>query len=355
MKSYGKLLIFLMLSLMFIGGLMVFTASGKFSIFESHLIKLIFSLFLFMVFLFIPYETYKEFSKPIMLIIIFLLVATLFMGKLHNGARRWIDFGFFQFQPSEFLKLFLIIHLSVLIDKKKELIKDLNKGLIFPLFWVFLSAFLIILQPNVSTAMIVVGASFIVLYVGGAKLNHLLGVGLIVFILAGASVFIAFPHAESRINSYLNHENKQLIESKIALGSGGITGVGIGQSRQSNSFVPEPFGDFIFSIFGEELGFLGSIILLMIYLAIFISGVRIAKSTEDSFGQLLAFGITLIIFLNAIINIGVVSGLLPTTGITLPFVSYGGSSMLMFSIAMAILINISYQNKTKLIVKESIA
>ena len=210
-----------------------------------------------------------------------------------------------------------------------------------------------VIQPNLSTAIIIVFSSFILLYIGGSRFKHIastLGVASI----AGAGIMMLFTHSRQRILGYLeslggnSEPNIQVLQAKIGLGSGGILGIGIGQSRQSNLFLPESYGDFIFSILGEQFGLLGTSLVLTLFFALFVVGIIIAKKSDDQYGQLLGFAISFNIILSAFINAGVVTGLMPTTGITLPFISFGGTSIILLSASVGILINIANQgNKIK--------
>jgi cell division protein FtsW len=190
------------------------------------------------------------------------------------------------------------------------------------------------------------------LFVGGAKLKHILA-SFLFCLTSGGIVAMLFSHSRSRILTFITslHTggdiNIQVKQAVLGLGSGGLLGVGIGHSRQSNLFLPEAYGDFIFAIFGEEMGFIGSIILLVCFLTLFIAGLLIAKKTTDKYGQLLAFGIIFSIVLYAFINIAVSIGLVPTTGIPLPFISYGGTSLIFLCISIGILINIALSNSNK--------
>jgi cell division protein FtsW len=233
-----------------------------------------------------------------------------------------------------------------MIERKGDEIKDFNGGLKFMLLWIGAVCGLIFLQPNVSTTVIVALTSFILLFVGGARFLHLGSIVGGLGIVGGAGAML-FPHSRTRILSFLNSlfeggsVNLQVLQSKIALGSGGLFGLGIGHSRQSDLFLPEPHNDFIFSVVGEELGFIGALVILFAYMAIFFVGLMIAKRAKDNFGQLLAFGLSFTIVSSAFIHVAVGLGLLPTTGITLPFISFGGTSIIIFSISIGILINIA--------------
>jgi cell division protein FtsW len=346
MKILTKILIATVLLLIAVGSILVYSASGEMSLFRSHIVNVFIALFAFIVFLIIPYESYRHFTKYGLVFVILLLFLTLFIGVEKNGATRWIDLGFFSFQPSELAKIILVLHLANLIETKGELIADFKRGYKFALIWIIPILLLVVAQPNVSTAIIISIVSFTILFVGGAKLKHL-------FVTAGSAIAfvilaaIILPHARERLTKFLFSETFQVAQAKIALGSGGFTGLGIGHSRQSDLFVPYPYGDFIFSILGEELGFIGALIVLFLYLAIFAICLIIAKRSTDSFGQLASFGLGFMIVISAFINAGVVMGVLPTTGITLPFISFGGTSLIVFCVSIAIVLNIAVRNNKR--------
>ncbi len=283
MKNLIRAEIILVLVLMILGALLVFSASGTYSfekfdnlyfLFKSHIIKIIGAITLLIIAAVIPYEFYKKYSKHILVFVILLLAATLFFAPKIKGAARWIDLWVIQFQPSELAKIVLMMHLAVMIEKKGEMIKEFKNGFSYTLVWVFLVAILILMQPNVSTSLLVIILSFTLLYVGGARGKHVFTTSAVLGGI-GLSMMMIFSHSRERILSFINNIgtsgdiNIQVKQAKIALGSGGFFGVGIGNSQQSNLFLPESYGDFIFSILGEELGFLGTIVVLSIYFAIF--------------------------------------------------------------------------------------
>lgn len=345
MKNLARILIAIVLILMTLGAGIIFTTKG-YSFLLSHVSKIIFALGGFLFFAIVPYKYYRNLSKYFLIGIILLLVYTLLFAPAVKGASRWLDIGILRFQPSEVAKVFLLMHLAVMIERKGDSIKDFHGGLKFMLLWIGAVCGLIFMQPNVSTTIIVALTSFILLFVGGARIFHL---GSIVGGLAtiGGIGAMILPHSRVRIVTFFNSlfeggsVNLQVLQSKIALGSGGLLGLGIGHSRQSDLFLPEPHNDFIFSVVGEELGFIGAIGILLAYLAIFFVGLLIAKRAKDDFGQLLAFGLSFTIVSSAFIHVAVGLGLLPTTGITLPFISFGGTSIIIFSISIGILINIA--------------
>ncbi|KUO60900.1 cell division protein [bacterium BRH_c32] len=358
MKTSIRLTILITGILILLGGIIVFTASSTisaekfdslYSLFKLHLVKMLISVIAMTYFaIMVPYQKLKKYSKYMLFgIVIVLFLTYVFMPSV-KGASRWINLGFMKLQPSEIAKLFLIIHLAHFIEKKGELIRDFKKGFSLALFWVFSVSVMIFLQPNFSSAIIIGFISFAILYVGNARKTHVFGtMGAIVTPLVIIMMFV--QHTRDRIIGYVNSfldgsdPNIQVYQAKVALGSGGLLGRGIGHSRQSDLFLPESYGDFIFSILGEEIGLVGAILILFLYLLLFLCGIYIAKRTTDKFGQLLAFGISFNILITAFINAAVVTGIVPTTGITLPFISYGGTSIIMFAISIGILINIGNQ------------
>jgi cell division protein FtsW len=357
LKVLYRILIISVVSLMIIGSIEVLSASSIISLmkydsyyrlFSSHLLKVFMAISTLIIFSFIPYDVYKKISKKLIVGVAILLVITLFIAHNVKGAGRWINLYAFSFQPSEIAKFVLIIHLAYLIEEKQKDLKDYNKGFIYPLIWILLIPGLIIIQPNVSVCIILIMVSFTLLFIGGARLYHLAG-SLTAFGSLALIAMLKMSHSYKRIIGFLNSMNDnsqiniQVFQAKVALGSGWIYGIGLGQSRQSDLFLPEAYGDFIFSIIGEELGFIGTALILSIYLMIFIIGVIIAKNAKDKFGQLLAFGISFTIILSAFINAAVVTGLFPTTGIPLPFISYGGTSIIFTCAAMGIIVNIAMQ------------
>jgi len=345
MKNLARILIAIVLVLMTLGAGIIFSTKG-YTFFISHLSKIVFALCGFLFFAVVPYKYYKNLSKYFLIGIILLLVYTLLFAPAVKGASRWLDIGIITFQPSEVAKIFLLMHLAAMIERKGDEIKSFNGGLRYMLLWIGAVCGLIFIQPNVSTTVIVALSSFILLFVGGARFFHLTSVVGGVAFVGGIGAMI-LPHSRTRIITFFNSlfeggsVNLQVLQSKIALGSGGLFGLGIGHSRQSDLFLPEPHNDFIFSVVGEELGFLGALLILFAYMAIFLVGLLIAKKAKDNFGQLLAFGLSFTIVSSAFIHVAVGLGLLPTTGITLPFISFGGTSIIIFTISIGILINIA--------------
>jgi cell division protein FtsW len=358
MKKLGLTIFFDSFALMLLGLIIVMSASSTYSVFKfdnvfylfnSHLFKVFLGIGAIILFAFIPYELYKSLSKPAIILTTILLIVTLLIAPDIKGAGRWLNLGLFTLQPADIAKLVLIIHLSVLLEDKTNVMENYRHGFLYLFIWIMIISGLIMLQPSISNGIMLILISLILIYIGGAKFKHILASILLSGIAIGTIAMI-FPHSRSRILSYVGSIlnggdlNFQVKQALYSLGSGGIFGVGIGNSMQSNLFLPEAYGDFIFAILGEELGLIGSITVLTAYLILFISGIMVAKKAKDRFGQFLAFGITISIVLDAFVNVAVTTGLVPTTGLPLPFISYGGTSLVFLCISVGILINVAFSN-----------
>ncbi|QCX32582.1 putative lipid II flippase FtsW [Caloramator sp. E03] len=283
-----------------------------------------------------------------MIVTISLLVIVLFMPPI-NGSRRWIGIGSLGIQPSEIAKLMMILYASDNITRKGDKIKTFSKGILPVLIVAGMFALLIIKEPNMSTTVIIVTVAFILLFIGGANIGQLV---LIFAFGVGAAIlgivlepyrfkrFLAFkdPWADPLGDGY------QAIQSLYALGSGGLLGVGLGQSHQKLYYIPEAQNDFIFSIIAEELGFIGVLFIIILFAILIWRGYKIALNCKDKFGSLMATGITSLIAVQSSINFLVVASFMPITGVTLPLISYGGSSLLFTMLALGVLLNISRQN-----------
>lgn len=313
-----------------------------------HALKVLLGLVALFIGMTIDYKKYKKFTKPAVILSIAFLAVTFVLGGEVKGATRWLRFGGLSLQPSEFAKFALLFHLCALISTKGDAIKDFKKGFFPMMIWIGSVAGLVLLQPNFSTGSMIILISLVMLFISRARFTHLLGtfaasIPLLVL------VALTRPHVMQRINSFLygstdtGNKNYQLWQGIIGFGNGGLFGVGPGASKQRDFFLPESYGDFVFSIVGEEYGFIGTMFFLALFLLIMLRGFKIAKSARDEFGRLLAIGITSVITLYALVNAGVTLGVLPTTGLPMPFVSYGGSSLLFTSFAVGVLLNISAQ------------
>src|SRR5699024_1469394 len=336
-------LLFLIISLLFIGMVMVYSSSFIWSDYK-YADKLFYvkrqllfagtgvvAMFITSI---VPYATWKKYSKGILIGCFILLVIVLIphVGLVRGGARSWIGVGAFSIQPSEFMKLGLIIFLAGFLEKNQQYISSFKKGFLPAVLLVFLAFGLIMFQPDLGTGVVLVLTCFVMIYIAGAKLMHFIGLGLIGL---GGFVYLILsaPYRISRISAFLNPwedplgDGFQIIQSLYAIGPGGLMGVGLGNSLQKYFYLPEPQTDFIFSILGEELGFIGATFVIGLFLLFFWRGIKVAIEAPDHFGRFLALGIVTMIIIQVAINISVVIGLIPVTGITLPFLSYGGSSL----------------------------
>lgn len=303
-------------------------------------------------FMYIPYSNWAKYAKVILLICFALLLLVLIpgVGLTRGGAQSWIGVGAFSIQPSEFMKLGLIIFLSVFLSTNQKYITSFKKGFFPALILVFTAFGLIMLQPDLGTGMVLVLTCMIMIFVSGARISHFVGLGIL-GLVGFALLIISAPYRISRITAFLNPwqdplgDGFQIIQSLYAIGPGGLMGVGFGDSLQKYFYLPEPQTDFIFAILGEELGFIGGTILLLLFVLLFWRGIRVAIEAPDSFGRFLALGIVSMLTVQVMINISVVIGLIPVTGITLPFLSYGGSSLTLTLCSVGILLNISRSAK----------
>ncbi|MDQ0059403.1 stage V sporulation protein E [Paenibacillus harenae] len=294
------------------------------------------------------YSVWKKWAPAAILICFGLLVIVLIpgIGVVRGGARSWLGISSFGIQPSEFMKLAMILFLAKWLSEKQQTITQFTKGLLPPLGLVGLAFGLIMLQPDLGSGTVMLGASIILIFTAGARMAHLGGLAML-GVVGFVGLILAAPYRLQRITSFLDPwadplgGGYQIIQSLYAIGPGGLVGLGLGMSRQKYSYLPEPQTDFIFSIVAEELGFIGGATLILLFLVLIWRGMRAAISAPDTFGSLLAVGITGIVGVQVLINIGVVIGMMPVTGITLPLISYGGSSLTLLLTALGILLNIS--------------
>lgn len=296
----------------------------------------------------VDYRFWLKYAKVFLLICFILLIAVLIpgIGNVRGGARSWLGISSFGIQPSEFMKLGMILFLAKWLSQENFNITSFTKGLLPPLGLIGTAFALIMMQPDLGTGTVMFGASLMIVFTAGARMKHLGMLGL-VGVIGFAGLILAAPYRLKRITAFLDPWSDplgagyQIIQSLYAIGPGGLGGLGLGMSRQKYSYVPEPQTDFIFSILAEELGFIGGMIVLLLFLILVWRGMRIAINISDTFGSLLAVGIVGMVAIQVIVNIGVVIGMMPVTGITLPLISYGGSSLTLMLTALGILLNIS--------------
>lgn len=312
---------------------------------KSHLIKVIISLVVFFFAVKIDYRIYQDLSKVLVIVTIILLIIVLFTSSSIKNVNRWLMLGPLSFQPSDLAKYALILHMSNLLVKKESYLDNLYKGYLPVLLYVLLVCGLIALQPNFSTATIVFLSSVLLMLTSGVRFKHIM-ITIISLIPFAVLFILSKSYIIARIENYAEFSSTgtaqhQLNQAIIGLGNGGLLGVGMGNSVQKEFFLPESYGDFIFAILGEEYGFIGTLFVVLMFMILLIRGYKTSKDVNDLFGKYLSFGITTIILLYAVVNMSVASGIFPTTGVPIPFVSFGGTAMIFNSIAAGILVNIS--------------
>lgn len=325
----------------------------------KHVVRVALALGAMFAFSLIHYRWLAKMSQALVVVAIGLLLLVQVAGQVVGGAERWLDLGLFGFQPSDVAKLALVVHVAALLAKKQKEIKTFWNGFLPVLCWILAVVVLIGLE-NLSTAALVLTAMLIVCFVGRVNLLHLAALGLVGLSLAGAMV-LRYPERAARVESYLglhlfDHtdaavldpqgEGYQAQQARIAFARGSWMGVGPGKSQQRD-FLPAPYNDFIFAIIAEEYGFFGAIGLLAVFVVFLFRGfLRVARHAPDDLGLLMSTGVVVTLTLYAFIHAGVSCGLLPVTGLPLPFVSYGGSSMVINGALVGILLNVSRHTRT---------
>jgi cell division protein FtsW len=296
----------------------------------------------------IPFAAYRRLALILLAITILVLILVLIpgVGVARGGARRWLLLGSFSLQPAELAKISLILYLADSLARKGTKVETFKLGVLPYLIVGGLLLGLIIFEPDLGTSFVLGLVLFLMLFIAGVRLAHLLGLGIAALPLL-ALVVLAAPYRIQRFLIFFDPWKDpekggfQIIQSFIAFGSGQLWGRGLGESRQKLFYLPEAHTDFIFSVIGEELGLLGALTVLALFGVIIVRGLRIASRTEDPFGQYLAFGLTALLGLQALIHMAVVMGLMPTKGLVLPFISYGGSAMVINLIAAGMLLSLS--------------
>ncbi len=296
----------------------------------------------------VPAATYRRLAYPVLALTFVVLVLVLIpgIGVSRGGARRWLMLSGFAFQPAEMAKLAVVLYLAHSMAKKEEMIRTFSVGVLPHLIVAggFLGALL--LEPDFGTALILTMLLYLMLFIGGARVHHLLATGL----MALPVLIYVMLKAEYRLRRLMTFMDPwreasssgfQIIQSLIAFGSGQLWGRGLGESRQKLFYLPEAHTDFVFSVIGEELGLLGALVVLALFGVIIARGLRLTSRIEEPFDQYLAFGLTVLLGLQALIHMGVVMGLMPTKGLVLPFISYGGSAMVINLMEAGILLGLS--------------
>ena len=353
-KSINWDVIFILVLFFLIGCTVLYSASGgeASSLVKKHIYKFIFSIIIFISICLVNYNFINRFSFIFYLISISLLIFLTLFGFESGGSKRWISLSFFSIQPSEFAKIFLVLAIAkyyseVSYIKNNSLIKS-----IFPILLILIPFFLIVNQPDLGTSLLLLANGLSVIIISGISI-WLIIIGFIIIVsLIPITWNLLHTYQQNRILTFLNPENDPLgsgyhiAQSKIAIGSGGFTGKGYMKGSQSQlEFIPEIHTDFVFSIFSEEFGFLGSVIIILLHLYLFFFGMKSSFYANNIFDKLVVFGLTINYFFYFLINISMVIGLVPVVGVPLPIISYGGSSMLAIIMSFAIIQKININRK----------
>lgn len=368
-KTFDFTLVFVPLLLAAFGIVMIYSASMVTSVvvyevpsnffMMQQLQWYVIGMFGFLFCSFFSYKRYQDIMKFIIVAMVTMLILVLVMGKEVNNAQSWLSIGGLQIQPAEVVKLGIVLYLASVYSKKQDYITDFMKGVLPPLVLTMLLLGLIVLQPDIGTAAIIFLIACSVIFSSGIRLRHLsllIIIGIVIVGLA-ATQMITEERIERFSGAYQPFDDPEdsgyhLIQSYVAIGTGGLIGEGLGQGVQKLGYLTEPHTDFIMAVIAEELGFFGVMLVLGMLATIVLRGLYISRQCKDSFGSLLAIGISSIIGIQAFINLGAISGLLPITGVPLPFVSYGGSSLFILMLSVGILNNIARSVKVREMKKE---
>ncbi len=345
----------LVIVLMAIGLLMVFSSSYAAAYYENKSSTYYFArqavfavagIGIMFLISFMDYRKFRVLSPVLLVVSIVLLVLVLFIGTGNYGEKRWINLGFTQFQPSEIAKVAVIFFFSSMISVYSEKMNTFRYGVLPFVIILAIMAGLMFLEPHLSGAVLIVGVGAVLMFIGGTHWGWFAG-AIGTAGIAGVAAINFLDYARQRVETWLNPfsdprgDGYQIIQSLYAIGSGGMLGLGFGNSRQKYLYLPEAHNDFIFAIVCEELGFVGATIIMVLFALLIVRGYWIAMHARDKFGALLAAGITTMVALQTFLNIGVVTGLLPVTGASLPFFSYGGTALLILLAEMGVVLSVS--------------
>ncbi|MBU4304267.1 MAG: putative lipid II flippase FtsW [Candidatus Omnitrophica bacterium] len=339
-----------------IGIVMIYSASAIYA-FENlgdsayylkrHIVYVLIGLFFSFLTMSVDHQKLKAMSKPLVLASFVLLILLLIpgIGREVGGARRWFRFGFLSFQPSELAKFAMVVYSADFLSRKKTEITSFLRGFVPVLSVLGVLCLLILVQPDLGTVLAMVTICFIMFFIAGVKITYMISM----FLAALPGVYLLIfnvPYRRDRILAFLDPWSDplgigfQIIQSLVALGSGGLFGVGLGQGKQKFLYLPAAYTDFIFSIIGEELGFIGTAAIVILLALFLIQATKISLKAKDSFGRLLAFGLVSCLLVEAIVNMGVVTSILPTKGLPFPFISYGGTSLVFNMMYVGLILNI---------------
>ncbi|WP_104372712.1 putative lipid II flippase FtsW [Desulfocucumis palustris] len=357
-KSPDFILFITVMMLLSVGIVMVFSSSSYYAMFPPfnnpfhfllrQLVHAVIGVFIMGLMVKYDYHELKRWAKYLLITGFVLLLAVLTpLGESRLGAQRWLNLGFYSFQPSELVKFCIIVFTAYGLSRKRDKIQSFTEGMLPFLMVAGAAGLLILKEPDLGTAMTLVATIFVMMFAAGVRISHIIGIGA-----AGVGAVLAAIFSEeyryNRFMAFLDPQKDpsgagwQILNSLMSIGSGGLLGTGLGQGRHSKFlYLPERQTDFIFAVIGEELGFIGGALVILLFIMFIWRGFKIAITAPDSFGSLLAAGIVSGIGLQAIINLGVVTSTLPVTGITLPFLSFGGTSLVFTLMGVGVLLNIS--------------
>ncbi|MBD3426213.1 MAG: putative lipid II flippase FtsW [Candidatus Omnitrophica bacterium] len=357
MNRDARIVLLALCVLLMLGMVMIYSSSavyahGEFGdslyFVKRHMLYLVMGLVLAAILMMMPVGLIRDSARVVLFASLILLVAVLVpgIGREIGGARRWMRFFGMGIQPSELAKFALILYLADFTTRRRYIIQDLRYGFLPPLFVIGLVGGLVLVEPDMGTAVAMLFIGLVMLFVSGARMKHLISISLAALPVLFYAV-VCKPYRLRRVLAFCNPWKDaqgagfQLIQSFIALGSGGILGVGLGNSKQKLFYLPESHTDFIFSIIGEELGFLGTASVLLLFAAMIWFMLRLALKIKEQFASRVVLGVTVMIAFEVIVNIGVSTGVFPTKGLPLPFISYGGSSLVCHLAAMGVVFNMA--------------
>ena len=357
LREIRTLMAIIVIILLNVGLVMIYSASGIYALEElgdktyflkRHVLYLFLGFIATVGVMCVDYRDLKKYSKPLLIAGIMLLILVLIphIGTETYGARRWFRIGPFSFQPSELMKIIIIVYMADYLSRKQNKLNSFLDGFLPPMVILGLVSLLIVVQPDLGNTLLIASIVFVMLFTAGAKIKHLISV---LFLTLPALIYLVVkvPYRMRRIIAFINPWEDslgvgfQLSQSQIALGSGGFFGVGLGKSMQKLFYLPAAHTDFILSIIGEELGLVGTLSIVVLFMAFIWQGARIVKRTNNPFGYFMGVGIVAMLGFQAVVNIGVSIGAFPTKGLPLPFISYGGSALIFNMISVGLLFNIS--------------
>ncbi|MGE7718541.1 cell division protein FtsW [Priestia megaterium] len=367
-KFIAALVVLCLIGLVMVYSASMVTAISRYGVagdyfYQKQKLALIAGFFFFCMTAFIPYKIYQEKKvlKILLVTVIVLLALVLVFGHTAGNATSWLVLGPIRVQPLELTKLTVIVYLAAVFKNKQEYINDLKRSIIPPIFIVLFICFLIAMQPDYGGILLILGIVATIVLCSGISRKSMIKIALLgiigivvmlfVLLITGHIATVFSPVRLARFTGFLHPfanqqgDGYQLVNSYLAIGTGGLTGQGLGQGVQKAGYLPESHTDFIMAVIAEELGFWGVLMVLGLLLFIIVKGLIIAKKCKEPFGALLAIGISVMVGIQVFVNLGAVTGILPITGVTLPFVSYGGSSLTLLMLAMGVLTNISMLNK----------